>query len=324
MTGYAGRRILVAGGAGFIGGHLAEALAAEQPASLHVVDNLFLGREENLADARQRYPDLEFHFMDATDGPALRRLIRDRSIDLVFNLATKALGHSFIDPPDAFHVNSIITGHFLEAARAGEIARLVHFSSSEACGTALHIPMAESHPLWPNTAYAAGKAAADLLIRAYQESFGLKVTTLRPFNNYGPRQNAGLYAGIIPLTVTGILRGEPPVIFGDGLQTRDFMFVRDTARLAVELGKRDETAGRIIHLGSGKETSIRELIDLICRTGGYAGEVRTAPARPGDVLHHCADVTLLRRILGDISLTPFEQGLEETWDWYRKRAAAHS
>ncbi len=323
MIGYATKRILVSGGAGFIGSHLADALVKEQPISLHVVDNLFLGREENLDEARRQFPDLVFHRLDATDGPSLRGLIRNHRIDFVFNLATKALGHSFSDPLDAFHVNSIIAGHLLESLRAGEISHLVHFSSSEACGTALRIPMAESHPLWPNTTYAAGKAAADLMVRAYQESFGLRVTTIRPFNNYGPRQNAGVYAGIIPLTMTRILRGETPVIFGDGRQTRDFSFVRDTARLAVELGKHDEIAGTVVHLGSGREIGIRDLVDRICRIAGYAGAVRTDPARPADVLRHCADVSLLRQILGEVSICTFEEGLAETWEWYRKRGREH-
>jgi len=282
-----------------------------------VVDNLFLGREENLGAARAVFPELAFHRLDATDGAALRALLRRRRIEMVFNLATKALGHSFADPLDAFHVNVAIAGHLLEALRSGEIARLVHFSSSEAYGTALQVPMSESHPLRPNTAYAAGKAAADLMIRAYQESFDMRVLTLRPFNNYGPRQNAGLYAGVVPLTMNRIIRGEPPVICGSGAQTRDFSFVRDTARLAVELGKHDELDGAVVNLGSGSEIAIRDLVEKICLVSRYAGEVRNTPPRPGDVLRHCADVSVLRQVLGLIPLSPLEQGLAETWEWYR-------
>jgi UDP-glucose 4-epimerase len=323
MIRYSGKRILITGGAGFIGSHLVDALVPEQPASIHVVDNLFLGREENLEDARRKFPELGFHRLDATNGPGLRELLRQHRIEMVFNLATKALGHSFADPLDAFHVNVLIVGHLLEALRAGEIIHLVHFSSSEAYGTALQDHMAESHPLWPNTTYAAGKASADLMIQAYQQSFGTRVLILRPFNNYGPRQNAGVYAGIIPVTVTRILRGVPPVIFGDGTQTRDFIFVRDTARLAVELGKRDELGGSVINLGSGREVAIRDLINSICRISHYAGEVLTAPPRPGDVLRHCADVSVLRRILGDVPLRSMEEGLAETWQWYRLRSGAN-
>jgi len=317
MIQYSGKQVLVTGGAGFIGSHLVDALVGEQPAGICVVDNLFLGREENLEDARGSFPELAFHRLDATDGPALRALIRRHRIEIVFNLATKALGHSFADPLDAFHVNVVIAGHLLEALRSGEIAGLVHFSSSEAYGTALRTPMDESHPLRPNTAYAAGKAAADLMIRAYQESFGIRVLTLRPFNNFGPRQNEGVYAGVVPLTMNRILRGEPPVISGSGAQTRDFTFVRDTALLAVELGKHDELHGAVVNLGSGREVAIRDLVEKICRISRYTGEVRTAPPRPGDVLRHCADVSVLRQVLGEVSLSSLEQGLAETWEWYR-------
>src|SRR6185436_7966040 len=133
---YQGRAILVTGGAGFIGSHLVDVLVDRKPRAIHVVDNLFLGKEENLRDARSRFPSLQFHKMDATDGAALRRLLREQRVDTVFNLATKALGYSFDDPGDAFHVNTVIAGHLLEGLRLKEIEVLVQFSSSEAYGTA--------------------------------------------------------------------------------------------------------------------------------------------------------------------------------------------
>lgn len=316
---YAGRAILVTGGAGFIGSHLVDVLVGRNPRSVHVVDNLFLGREENLTEARRASPDLRFHRMDATDGPALRRLIRDEKIDTVFNLATKALGYSFDDPADAFHVNTLIAGHLLESLRQKEIECLVQFSSSEAYGTAQTVPMPESHPLAPHTPYAAGKAGADLMVRSYEETFGLKVLTLRPFNNYGPRQNQGMYAGVIPITMTKLLRGEPPVIQGTGEQTRDFIFVRDTARLTAELAARDELRGRTFNLGSGVEISVSDLVRRICAVAGYRGEILKAPARAGDVHRHCADVRALQGVAGGVTLHSIDRGLEETWAWYRAR-----
>lgn len=322
MMEYSGRGILVTGGAGFIGSHLVDALAAQQPRSLHVVDNLFLGKRENLQDAGRAYPALRFHLMDATEGGALRRLIREQNIDTVFNLATKALGYSFDDPADAFHVNTQIAGHLLEALRLKEVECLVHFSSSEVYGSAQIVPMPESHALAPHTPYAAGKAAADLMIRSYEESFGLKVLTLRPFNNYGPRQNQGLYAGVIPITMGRLLRGEPPVIQGTGDQTRDFIFVRDTARLAVDLARRDELRGRTFNLGSGAEISIRDLVGRMGRIAGHSGPVSSAPARAGDVQRHCGDARALHSVAGTLDLTPIDRGLAETWAWYRDLAKA--
>ena len=316
---YAGRNLLVTGGAGFIGSHLVDRLVDASPASVHVVDNLFLGREENLADARKRHPDVRFHRMDATDGAALRGLIRAARVDVVFNLATKALGYSFDDPADAYLVNVQIAAHLLEALRAREYAWLVHCSSSEADGTAVQVPMGESHPLLPHTPYAAGKAGADLMVRAYHETFALPVVSVRPFNNYGPRQNEGLYAGIIPITMTRIARGQAPVIQGDGAQTRDFLFVRDTARLIATLGRREDLAGHVLNLGSGVEVSVADLVRRICAVSGFTGAVERAPARPADVRRHRADVAALHAALGDPGLTPLDEGLAETWRWYRAR-----
>lgn len=311
------QRILVVGGAGFIGSHLVDKLAKEQPKALHVVDNLFLGKEVNLDKARQLYPGLGFHKFDATEGLRLHDLIRQESINVVFNLATKALGYSFDDPRDAFHVNVQIAGHLLESLRLKEIQHLVHFSSSEAYGTALQVPMSESHPLLAHTPYAAGKAAADLLIRSYQETFGLRVLTLRPFNNYGPRQNEGSYAGVIPITARKLLNGYPPIINGDGLQTRDFIYVGDTVRLALSLARRDDLRGQTINLGTGTETQIRQIIESLCRIAGYKGEIEMAPLRLGDVQRHCADISLLRSLIGDPSLRSLDEALAETYEWYR-------
>ncbi|MDO8503231.1 MAG: GDP-mannose 4,6-dehydratase [bacterium] len=315
---FSNQKILVTGGAGFIGSHLVDSLVEARPKALHVVDNLFLGRRENLNQARLRYPNLRFHKLDAANGGVLRNLIRRKKIGVVFNLATKALGYSFDSPLDAFHVNTQIVGHLLESLRLGEIRHLIHFSSSEAYGNALRVPMGEEHPLRPTTSYAAGKASADLLIRSYQESFGLCVLTLRPFNNYGPRQNENLYAGVIPLTIKRLLKGETPVVYGDGLQTRDFMFVADTVRLALMLARRENVYGKVVNLGTGCETPIRDIVKRLCSIAGYKGRVKKTLPRAGDVRRHCADISLLRSLVGKMALRPLEEGLTETWEWYAR------
>lgn len=317
MMDFCNQRILVVGGAGFIGSHLVDGLVKEQPNSLHIVDNLFLGRRVNLNEAKQYYPELAFHKFDATNDDKLRQLIRSEKIDIVFNLATKALGYSFDNPLDAFHVNTQIAGYLLESLRQGEINHLIHFSSSEVYGSAAFVPMGEEHPLRPHTPYAAGKASADLLIRSYQESFGLGVLILRPFNNYGPRQNKGLYAGVIPITISKLLQGDVPVIKGDGLQTRDFVYVKDTVRLAIKLAKQEKYYGLTINLGTGRETSIKEIIKNLCEIAQYKGKIKRVPARPGDVRRHCADIALLRSFIGNLKLTPLEKGLVETYQWYK-------
>lgn len=310
------QRILVVGGAGFIGSHLVDQLVVEKPESIHVVDNLFLGKKENLAEAKSKYSRIYFHQFDATDGSRLRKLIRKERIGMVFNLATKALGYSFDDPLDAFNVNVLIIGHLLESLRMGEIKYLIHFSSSEAYGTAVSFPMSENHPLKPQTPYAAGKAAADLLINSYQESFGLRVLIIRPFNNYGPRQNEGLYAGVVPITMKRILDGRRPIIQGDGQQTRDFIYVGDTVFLTLSLTKREQLYGHVFNLGTGRESTINGIIKGVCKVSGYRGIIEHKPTRPGDVRRHGADISLLKKSLGSISLQTLEEGLAKTWQWY--------
>jgi UDP-glucose 4-epimerase len=313
------QRILVVGGAGFIGSHLVDKLATIKPESIHVIDNLFLGKKENLEETKSNYSNFHFHQFDATDGGRLRRLIRKERISVVFNLATKALEYSFNDPLDAFNVNVLIIGHLLESYRSGEIKYLIHFSSSEAYGTATSFPMSENHPLKPQTTYAAGKAAADLLINSYQESFGLRVLVIRPFNNYGPRQNEGLYAGVVPITIKRIHSGLPPVIQGDGKQTRDFIFVGDTVSLTLSLAIKEQSYGHVFNLGTGRETSIYEIVKDICKVSGYKGAIEYKPVRPGDVRRHGADTGLLKKSLGKFSLQTLKEGLAKTWEWYSSK-----
>jgi len=317
MKDFSRERILVVGGAGFIGSHLVDSLAAENPESIHVVDNLFLGKEENLSEAEKIYPKLNFHKMDATENE-IRDLIREEKISFVFNLATKALGYSFDDPADAFHVNVQIVSHLLESLRKKEIRNLIHFSSSEAYGTAVEVPMGEEHPLRPHTSYAAGKAAADLLIHSYQESFGVNTLIIRPFNNYGPRQNEGSYAALIPITIKKLLDGKSPVVHWDGKQTRDLIYVGDTVRLTVTLAKSRKLSGGVVNVGTGQEVSIYKVVNALCKIAGYNGKIARAPKRAGDVRRHCADILLLKSLVNDLSLKSLDEGLLETWKWYTR------
>ncbi len=230
------QRALITGGAGFIGSHLVDRLLTDGAERVVVVDTFFLGSDENLADARQRHGDaLVVYREDAADHGAMAEICRVEQPDVVFNLATKALLYSFFNPAGACRVNLDIALTLCELLRADAYGRLVHLSSSEVYGTAQQFPMGEDHPLLAETTYAAGKAAADLAVASYVRMFGLDALTVRPFNNFGPRQNSGSFAGVIPLTVARILGGDAPVIEGDGEQTRDFIFVEDTVDALLRL-----------------------------------------------------------------------------------------
>lgn len=323
MSGIAGKRFLVTGGAGFIGSHLVDALLAEGAAHVAVVDNFFLGKEENLGPARNSHgTTLTIFREDATDAGAMRAIVDRQRCDIVFNLATKALLYSFFNPAGACRVNLDIALTLGELLRHGAYGRLVHLSSSEVYGAAQRVPMDEHHPMLAETSYAAGKAAADLALTSYVKMFGLDIGIIRPFNNYGPRQNDGDFAAVVPLTIKRILQREKPVIEGDGLQTRDFIFVADTVRAILALGGRHDIKGEIVNLGSGRETTIGEIVGAIADAMGYRGEIAHAPARPADVRRHCADVARAQALIGTIAPTGLADGMSRTVQWYKERLGA--
>jgi len=317
---FRGKRVVVTGGAGFIGSHLVDALIAGGAGRVAVVDTFFLGKEENLTAARRAGGDaVHVYREDAGEFSAMAAVCAAEKPDLVFNLATKALLYSFFNPAGACRVNLDIALTLGELLRAGACGRLVHLSSSEVYGTARSVPMDEGHPLLPETSYAAGKAAADLLLTSYVNMFGLDVVMVRPFNNYGPRQNDGALAAVVPLTVKRILEGRSPVIQGDGLQTRDFIYVGDTVRAILALAMREDRSGQVINLGSGRETTILEIVETLCDIMGHRGAIVHEEARGADVRRHCAGIDRARAVIGEVSTTPLGEGLRQTVDWYRAR-----
>lgn len=316
-----GKRVLVTGGAGFIGSHLVDRVIRDGPAGVVVVDNLFLGREENLAEARAAFPALVFHGDDASDYDAMARIVSDERIDVIFNLAVIPLPTSLERPRWTVDVNVAIATVASELLREGRYHTLIHFSSSEAFGTAQYAPMDEGHPLVPSTPYAASKAAGDHVILSYRETFGIDAAIVRPFNNYGPRQNDGAYAGIIPIVVRRAIRGAGVVISGDGTQTRDFTFVRDTAEAAVRVYQATATRGHVINVATGHESSINALVRQILRLMQADVPISYGPPRPGDVLRHCGGVSRLRAMTGYELGAITDAALLETIEWYRRGTA---
>lgn len=307
--------VMIVGGAGFIASHLADRLLDDGVQKLVLFDNLFLGKLENIASATQR--GAVFIKGDACNREELRAAIETYEVNVIFDLATKPLVYSFDDPYDAFMVNVEITGNLLELQRQNLFETLCHYSSSEVYGTAVYEPMDEQHPYNPTTTYAGGKAAADIMLKTWVSMFDLDAFIVRPFNNYGPRQNPdGPYAAVIPLTIRRILRGEEPEVHGSGEQSRDFIFVGDTV---------DATVRLYDVLGSGEEAnisaegtiSINSLMDKICEAMGYDGEIVRKDRRKADVDCHAGTNAYLKTII-DFSPTDIVSGLKRTADYYRE------
>lgn len=313
----AGKNVLVTGGAGFIGSHLVERIAAERPSRLVVVDNLFLGKEANLEAARARFSSLKVYRQDAADFDAMAAIVASESIDVVFNLAIVPLPASLVNPRWTVDVNVALATVPSELLRLGYYQTLIHFSSSEAYGSAGYVPMDEEHPCVPSTPYAASKLAGDYVVLSYRETYGIDAAIVRPFNNYGPRQNAGAYAGILPIVIGNALRGEPVRVFGDGEQTRDFVFVRDTADAAVRIYETEASRGRIVNVASGRETTINALIHDLLSALEVDVPVLYEAERPGDVRRHCGGIELARHLIGYEPHTSLVDGLKETVAWYR-------
>lgn len=311
-----GQSVAVTGGAGFIGSHLVDRLLSEGARDVIVIDNMFLGSEDNLRDA-MRDERIHFYKEDIEFATALNYIFAEHQIDTVFNCATKALNYSFVNPANAFSTNVDGVLNLLELQRAGAFQTLCHFSTSEVYGSAVYEPMDEAHPKNPTTTYAAGKAAADHAVESYVQMFGLDAYIVRPFNNYGPRQNyKGPLAGIIPITAYRILGGMQPEIHGTGEQSRDFIYVLDTVDAVIKLYD-SFPKGDSVNISTDNQISVNDLIPQICQVMGYDGEVGRKEGRKSDVECHNASNAKLRDAI-DFTLTPFDQGLRETLDWYKR------
>jgi UDP-glucose 4-epimerase len=307
-------RVLVTGGAGFIGNEVTRQLIASG-ATVTVVDNFRNGKRENLADIQS--DRLTVEAADIRDTDAMARLLKGQ--DLVLHLACLGVRHSIHAPLENHEVNATATLNLLELARAAKVKRFANVSSSEIYGTARTAPMTEDHPQYPMTVYGAAKLAGERYTDAYWKTYGFPTTVIRPFNAFGPRSHhEGDSGEVIPKFMLRAMAGKPLIVHGDGLQSRDFTFVADTARGIIAAGTHPATVGETINLGSGQDVTIKALAELIARTlPGKNINVEYGPDRPGDVRRLLADSTKAQRLIGFQPQTSLQHGLELLRDWYQ-------
>jgi len=310
MTRLEGAHVLVTGGAGFIGSHLVDGLLGEGVASVTVIDDLATGHRNNLTealgDARTRLIEADVRQADLVEEVL-------QETDVVFHLACLGVRHSLHDPRENHEVNATMTLELLEQSRHAGIARFVHVSSSEVYGSAQYAPMDEGHPTFPETVYGGAKLAGEAYARAAFRTHGFPVTVVRPFNAYGPRSHfEGDSGEVLPRTIVRVLAGEPPLVYGDGEQSRDFTHVTDTARGIIAVARADAAIGRTVNIGSGVDVSINDLAALVLSVLGRDGlhPVHLDP-RPGDVRRLLADSSLMSELTGFMTQVTLRAGVEE-------------
>lgn len=310
------KRILVTGGAGFIGSALVRVLL---PANeVVVLDDFSVGRIENLEGAG-REGNLTVVRGDIRDRATVEEAMR--GVAVVYHLAVQCLRLSLSNPRLVHDVNTTGTLILCEAARREGVERFIYVSSSEVYGTTRSGPMNEEHPMEPTTPYAASKLAGEAYARAFHLTYGLPVVIVRPFNAYGPRSHIeGPYGEVIPRFVSRALQGLPPLLFGDGHQTRDFAYVTDTVEGIIRAGAREAPIGEVFNIASGTEMAIAELAMMVLDLTGRADLTpEHRPPRPGDVRRMWADISKANRLLGFEPQVSIREGIARYIEWVRAR-----
>jgi UDP-glucose 4-epimerase len=304
----AGRLALVTGGAGFIGGHLVDALLA-LGWRVRVIDDFSSGREANLADAIER--------IELIRGSFTEQAMAARAVDgahVVFHQgAVPSVPRSVAEPLRTHLANVDGTLLLLESARRAGVKRFVYAASSSAYGDTEVLPKVETMPANPRSPYALQKYTGEVYCRLYSELYGLETVALRYFNIFGPRQDPkSNYAAVIPRFIAACLNREPARIHGDGEQSRDFTYVADAVRANLLAAEAPRASGQVINVAGGKRTTLKELLALIQDIVGSAVKPIHEAARAGDVRHSLAALERARELLGFVPAVSLEEGLRLT------------
>jgi len=307
-------KILVTGGAGFIGSSIAENLSKKH--EVVVLDDLSTGKAINTAEFKNR---IQFMRGSILNEKILNKAMRE--VDFVLHQAAiPSVPKSIQNPIGTSRVNIIGTLNVLECARKNNVKRVVLASSSSVYGDKPTLPKVEEMCPEPKSPYASAKAINEQHAKQFYELYGLETISLRYFNVYGKRQDPkSQYAAVIPAFISRMLKDKPPIVYGDGKQTRDFTYVEDVVEANVKAmeTKNRNALGRAINIAGGRQVSILELISILNRILGKNLSPIFEKERPGDVRHSWADISLAKEVLGWEPKTTLEEGLRRTVEWYK-------
>ena len=307
-------KILVTGGAGFIGSHIVDRLLKEG-FEVTVIDNLSTGRRENIAHHQNR-KNFQLVKGDIRNTALVKNVVED--VDAVFHeAALVSVPRSVENPLLANEVNVSGTLNVLKTSADANVKRFIHASSSSVYGETETLPKHEKLTSQPISPYAVSKLAAENYVKVYYEVYGLNTVCLRYFNVYGPRQTYGPYSGVITIFINRLLKNEPPIIYGDGKQTRDFTYIQDVVEANMLALTRKRAIGEVLNIATGTKTTINQLAAMLQQVMNKTNFKPThANPRPGDIKHSYADVTKAKKLLQYNPKISLKNGLIELVKWY--------
>jgi UDP-glucose 4-epimerase len=310
-------KILITGAAGFLGSHLSEKYVNEGHI-VYGIDNLLNGNLNNVRTLLHR-KNFKFIHDDIRNNELYSRIPTD--LDAVIHLAAQIhVDRSIVNPAETFDINVYGTMKILEYSRMNDISKVLFASTSEVYGSAKYVPMNEEHPLAAQHPYGVSKIAADRLCYTYNETYDLGIDIIRCFNFFGPRQKDSGYGGVIAIFINRALQNKPPIIYGDGNQTRDYMYVDDAVNAYDLVLKSNNNPGKYgINFGTGTEKSVNQIAELILKYSGNQKNLSAihVNARPTEVQRLFADISKAQESLGFVPTVEFEKGVSLLMDWYR-------
>jgi nucleoside-diphosphate-sugar epimerase len=305
-------RYLVTGGAGFIGSNIVDELV-RRGQTVVVFDDLSSGKESNLTQVRSK---IELRIGNIGDLAALNAAAK--GANYIIHLAARtSVPRSVAEPVETNRVNIDGTLNVLVAARDAKVKRVVFAASSAAYGETPTLPKVETMPVDPISPYGVTKVVGELYARVFTRAYGLETACIRYFNVFGPRQDpTSQYSGVLSRFMLAAIEGQPPVVFGDGEQSRDFTYVENVVQQTLLACEADGASGLVFNGGTGVQSKLNDVLRLLEKLSGKKLDAKYEPPRAGDIKDSLADINLARKILGYSPSVNFEEGLARTWAWY--------